>query len=102
MLTFLRSRTRGQLIALVVAVLAVSVAGLIVLALPAGTPHAIKSSQPIRSQMPTVTAPRPTASTSPPASSGARLSRVLPRTGSADAYASAVATALWDIDYAST
>lgn len=102
MLTFLRSRSPGQLIAIVVAAVAVSVAVLIVLAFPAGTPHATTSSHPTRSQTPVIATPDPTVSTSPIASSGAMPAHVLPRTASADAYAAAVARALWDVDYAST
>jgi hypothetical protein len=103
MLTFLRSRTRGQLITLVVAVLAAIVAVLVVLALPAGTTHAVRSSQATRSETPVIADPDPAAaSTSPPASPDTPLAHMLPRTGSADAYAAAVATALWDVDYAST
>jgi hypothetical protein len=102
MLTFLRSRSRGQLTALVVTALAVSLAVLVVLALPARTHHAVKSSRSTRSESPVVSVPAPTATVTPPASSGAPPAHVLPRTGSADAYAAAVAKALWDVDYAST
>lgn len=101
MLTFLRSRSRSQLMALVATALAVSVAVLVVLALPAHTTHAAKSSPPTRPATPVIAAPDPTVSTSPPASSDAPPAHVLPRTASADAYAAAVANALWGVDYAS-
>jgi hypothetical protein len=103
MLTFLRSRTRGQLIAIAVAVLAVGATFVAILAIGRGGAHRpVVDRTPVRPSSSIRTPPEWTLSPTTAPSTSDPLARVLPTTASADVYATAVAEALWDIDYATT
>lgn len=110
MLTFLRGRTRAQLIILAL------VAGTAVAAISVAVMRPRSQPAPLRNQgvsgpvqTPSIAAPHPTstlpplvASTTQVPSSSAPAVAQLPGTSSADVYATEAAKALWTIDYAST
>lgn len=102
MLTFLRSRSRGQLIAFVLVAL-VGAAGLVALGL-AERAHRPGTNPAQQATAPTTVAAAPGPSPTPPSTTytTAPLAHPLPRTASADEYAAAVAEALWNLDYTAT
>lgn len=103
MLTFLRTRSLGQLVVIAVVVLVVSETVLVLLALPASSPRTTSPRRPAPTNTSSLAA-APALSAQPSSTSSivAPEAGELPRTASADVYAAAVAKALWNVDYAST